>query len=104
MTRIVLDRAFYQAVANHPKVKAALRARAEQILPRAKRLAYDAGANAFAESLHIVDGERPGTKPPADGFRRPYSQVVADSPDAEAHEYGAQNVPKQAILRRAGRA
>lgn len=102
MPKIELDRDIFQRIADMPEVAAALRAKAERILPRAQRLAYQAGATQLAQSQHIEDGKKPGTK--AEGFKRPYSRVVADSADAQAQEYGADGVPKQAILRRASRA
>jgi hypothetical protein len=88
-----------QVQASDPVV-AALRAKAQRILPRAQRLAYAAGAKEFGDSLHIVEGRRPGTKSPH-GYKRAFVQVVAGSDDAEAVEYGDGDVDRQAILRRA---
>jgi hypothetical protein len=98
MFKLTLGRELLDKVQGSDPVRAALLAKAERILPRAQRLAYDAGAQEFGDSLHIVDGTRPGTKSPR-GYKRAFVQVIAGSEDAEDREYSPVN--PQAILRKA---
>lgn len=101
-SRVVVDPESLDAAADSPQVLAALRAKAERILPTARRLAIAAGATDFANALRLEVGRRPGTKVHgAHKFKRPYARVIAGSEDAEALEYGDKGVSKQAILRRA---
>ena len=97
---VVIDRLTIDEAARSADVAAALKEKAERILPVAQRLAYAAGAKDFGDSLHVEVGVRPGTKAKG-GVKRPYARVIAGSEDAEAAEYGDKGVSKQAILRRA---
>ncbi|MGU3409115.1 hypothetical protein ACLBWP_03325 [Microbacterium sp. M1A1_1b] len=99
MPRPVISKSTLDEAAATPVVRAALRAKAKRVLPRAQRLAYAAGAKAFGDSLRIEEGTRPGTKSPS-GIKRPFVRVIATSADAAAQEHGDVGVPKQAILRR----
>ncbi|PFG19872.1 hypothetical protein [Serinibacter salmoneus] len=85
-----------------PAVREALRRRAEQLLPRAQRLAYTAGANSFAKSLRVEQGTRPGTKA-KNGLQRPFARVVGDSTDEIARADAAAKLTRRQILRRAAR-
>lgn len=87
----------------HPAVLAALRAKAERILPHAQRVAAGAGAVQFGRSLHIEEGVRPGTKAQG-GLRRPYVRVVGDvTPEIREADAEAKLTRRQ-ILRRSYRA
>lgn len=91
------------AAAKHPAVLAALRAKAQRMLPRAQRLAHQAGANGFAEELHVETGTRPGTKAEG-GFKRPYARITADiTEDIEERDAGA-SLTRTMIMRRSARA
>lgn len=91
-----------RAAAQAASVQAALRAKGERTLPRAQRLAYQAGANEFGDALHVETGTRPGTK--AGGFRRPYARVIADmTEDMKGKDSGAK-LTRRDIMRRASRA
>ena len=90
------------AAAQSTAVQAGLRAKAQRMLPRAQRLAHQAGANAFAEELHVETGTRPGTQ--AGGFQRPYARITADiTEDLEERDAGA-SLTRTMILRRSARA
>lgn len=85
-----------------PGVQAAVRAKRDRILPRAQRLAAQAGALEFSRALHAEEGVRPGSK--AGGFRRPYARVSADVTDElRAADAGAR-ITRRSILRRASSA
>lgn len=98
--RFHLDRRTLDEAAASAPVRTALRDKAARILPRAQRLAAAAGARAFAASLRVEEGRRPGIRSPK-RIRRPYARVIATSADATAVEHGDVSVSKQAILRRA---
>jgi hypothetical protein len=99
MRRPLVSKRTLDEAAASPAVRAALRAKAKRVLPRAQRLAYAAGAKEFGDSLRIEEGTRPGTKSPS-GIKRAYVRIIATSEDATAREHGDVGVPKQAILRR----
>lgn len=82
-----------------PAVRAALRARAERILPRAQRNAYGAGAKAFGDELHVEEGTRPGAKS-KDGVRRPYARISADVTDTMKDADAGAKLTRISILRR----
>ena len=85
-----------------PAVRAALRAKAARVLPRAQRQAAAAGAAEFGRALHTEEGTRPGSK--ANGFRRPYARVTADvTEEMKLADAGAKS-PRRSILRRAASA
>ena len=95
-------RATVQAAAQTSTVRAALRAKAARMLPRAQRTAYEAGAPGFADALRLEEGTRPGTK--ADGFQRPYARLIAEvTDDMEKRDRGAK-LTRNMILRRSLRA
>lgn len=93
VTRATLEQAM-----NSPAVRAALRAKASRILPRAQRLAYQAGAKGFGDGLHLQEGTRPGAK--AGGFRRPYARVAAEVTEEMKTKDAAATMSRQSILRR----
>lgn len=90
------------AATKSASVQSALRAKAQRMLPRAQRLAYQAGANAFAEELHVESGTRPGTK--AGGFKRPYARIVADVTEDISKKDAGATLTRTMIMRRASRA
>lgn len=92
-----------EQVAQHPAVRAALRAKAQRMLPRAQRLAAQAGAREFAQELHVEEGTRPGTKAEG-GLRRPYARVVAEVSDDMRSADAGSKLSRTQILRRSARA
>lgn len=95
-------RATVQAAAQTATVRAALRAKAARMLPRAQRTAYEAGAPGFAEALRLEEGVRPGTK--ADGFQRPFARLTAEVTDDMEKRDGGAKLTRTMILRRSARA
>lgn len=100
VTKVVIGRDILDAVSSAPPTRAALTDRARQILPVAVGIARSEGAAEFAASLRIESGTRPGAHS-SEGIRRPFSRVIATSPDAVGREHGDVNVQKQAIMARA---
>ena len=82
-----------------PTVRAALRAKAARILPRAQRLAYGAGAKEFGDALHVEEGTRPGVKSEG-GIKRPYARVSADVTDEVKDADAGAKLTRISILRR----
>jgi hypothetical protein len=80
-------------ILQRPQVRKALRARAEQIAPRANALARAAKLDEAAASIEVRNGIRPKG--------RPYSYVVMDHPDGEKNEFGDTNTARRRILGRA---
>ena len=79
------------------KVRSAVDARARILLPRAQRIALEAGAPKFAKRLRVERGVRPGVQSPS-GIVRPYARVAATV--GGERDWGAKLSP-QRILRRA---
>lgn len=90
------------AAMQHPEVLRQLRERAERMLPRAERIAHQAGASAFAETLHVETGVRPGAKA-KDGLERPYARVVGHTNEEISAADAAARLTRRQILRRAAR-
>lgn len=81
------------------KVRNALEARAARALPAIKATAYSAGADKFAEALHVESGTRPGTGA-KDGLKRPYARVIAViTPELRKADAGA-SLSRRKIMRR----
>lgn len=76
-----------------PAVRQALAKAANRVAPRAKSIARGEGLSEFAAAITVQDGTRPKG--------RPYSYVLADTPDGERTEFGDTNTARRAILRRA---
>ena len=87
-----------EQVLEAPQVRAALKARARIMLPRAQRIAAQAGAREFEQRLKVEDGIRPGTK--AGGFRRPYARVSATIDDDLKKADAGSRLTRRQILRR----
>ncbi|MFJ3826237.1 PIN domain-containing protein [Streptomyces nodosus] len=75
------------------QVRGALKAKAEEIVPRAKALARAEISDEFAESISVSPEIRPRGRPTA--------KVIADREDAAAHEHGDSNTARRRILGRA---
>lgn len=103
MGRAAVTNKTLHAAALAPSVRAALRAKAARMLPRAQREALKAGAREFAGQLHVTSGVRPGTKA-TQGLRRPYARVEARMSDDQRAADSAATQTRQQILRRAARA
>lgn len=82
-----------------PSVRAAIRAKRDRVLPRAQRLAAQAGALEFGRALRAEDGTRPGSK--AGGFRRPYARVTAEVTEDMRLADAEAKMSRRSILRRA---
>jgi len=91
------------AAALAPSVRAALKAKAARMLPRAQREAYKAGARQFAGELRLAEGVRTGTKA-TQGMRRPYARIEARLTDDQRAADGSATQTRRQILRRASRA
>lgn len=91
------------AALDTPAVRAALRAKARRVLPRAQRFAYEAGAPEFAEALHLDEGTRPGTLSDG-GLKRPYARITADVTEEMRLRDGRPAMTRKTILRRSARA
>ncbi|MFJ2514695.1 hypothetical protein ACIQJX_35005 [Streptomyces griseoviridis] len=74
-------------------VRAALRATADEIVPRARALARAEISEEFADSITVSEEIRPRGRPTA--------KVIADREDAEAHEYGSSSTERRRVLGRA---
>ena len=78
----------------------ALDARARVVLPRARAVAYQAGAAEFARELQSGTGTRPGTGA-RDGLQRTYGRIYAVlTPEQRKADQGSKLTRRQ-ILRRA---
>ena len=86
--------------AHHPKVREALEAQARLLLPRAQRIAAEAGALEFGKALRVEIGVRPGTKA-KDHFRRPYARIIATVTEEMKTADRRQKMSRTKILRRA---
>ena len=91
------------AALTHQTVLAALQARANQILGRARYNAYAAGRINFGDALRVETGRRPGTKSPT-GLKRPYARVTATI-TPEQHKADSRNAKasRTKILRSSAR-
>lgn len=87
---------------DHPAVRAALKAKARRVLPRAQRIAYGAGAKEFAEALELDEGTRPGRKSDG-GLKRPFARVTATVTNEMVVREGPPTMSRSTILRRAAR-
>ncbi|WP_263170681.1 hypothetical protein [Streptomyces sp. SCSIO ZS0520] len=93
--RFEFDPACLPEVMASAPVRSALRAQAEEIVPRARALARAEVGEEFADSITVSEEIRPRGRPTA--------KVVADRADAEAHEYGDSSTARRRVLGRAAR-
>lgn len=99
--RIEIDRQWVDRnVLQNPAVRQALDATARRLVPILKSEALRDGDPAYAASVRMESGTRPGAKSP-NGYRRPYARVLIGDPSANAKEYGNGHFPKKGYLRRA---
>lgn len=94
--RFEFDPSCLPEVMRSQPVRAALREKAEEILPRAKALARSEISDEFADSITISEEIRPRGRPTA--------KVIADREDASDHEYGSSSTERRRVLGRAARA
>ncbi|MYR76535.1 MULTISPECIES: hypothetical protein [unclassified Streptomyces] len=87
------DAACLPQIMQSEEVRGALKAEAEEILPRARSLARGTISNEFADAIRVKEEVRPRGRPTA--------KVIADREDAAAHEYGDSNTARRRILARA---
>ena len=80
-------------------VRESLNAKARLVLPRAQRIASQAGALEFSKRLQVESGTRPGAK--AGGFQRPYARVSATIDDDLKKSDAGSRLTRRQILRRA---
>lgn len=92
-----------QAALDSPAVRAALVAKAARMLPRAQRLAAEAGALGTAKALRVLEGTRPGSKARG-GMRRPYARIQVDLTEDVIARDARARLTRTQILRRAARA
>jgi len=92
-----------QEILDSPAVQRALRAKAARVLPRAQRIAADAGALGLARGLRVVEGRRPGAKA-REGLQRPYARIEAEITDELLERDAGAKITRTQILRRASRA
>lgn len=83
-----------------PAVRAALAAKAERVLPRAKSIALQDGKRQFAQALTVRQGTRPGTGSPS-GLLRSFARVEATVTEDMRKIDGYGRLTRQQILRRA---
>ncbi|MFF7290669.1 hypothetical protein [Streptomyces griseorubiginosus] len=93
--RFEFDPTCLPEVMRSEQVRGALRATAEEIVPRAKALARAEVSEEFAESITVSEEIRPRGRPTA--------KVIADREDASDHEYGTTSTERRRLLGRAAR-
>lgn len=92
--RIVWDNRGMEEIMRLPQVRAALKAKAEEIAARARSIAASEIGAGFASEIRVSEEIRPSGRPTA--------KVVADREDAAAHEWGSTNTQRRRVLGRAG--
>ncbi len=91
--RIVFDERGLEEIMRLPKVRAALKAKAQEIAGRARTMAASEIDDGFASEIRVSEETRPSGRPTA--------KVVADRQDAADHEWGSTNTERRRILGRA---
>lgn len=91
--RIVFDERGLKEIVRLPKVRAALKARAEEIAGAARSMAASEIDDGFASEIEVSEEVRPSGRPTA--------KVVAKRADAADHEWGSSNTERRRILGRA---
>ncbi|MFM9473956.1 hypothetical protein [Streptomyces scabiei] len=92
--RIRFDERGLTEIMQMPAVRAALKAKAEEIAGRARTMAAAEIDDNFASEIRVSEETRPSG--------RPVAKVVADRADAADHEWGSTNTQRRRILGRAG--
>ncbi|MFI1678839.1 hypothetical protein [Streptomyces sp. NPDC020607] len=91
--RIQFDERGMDEIMRLPAVRAALKAKAEEIAGRARSMAASEIDDDFASEIRVSEEIRPSGRPTA--------KVVADRDDAADHEWGSTNTQRRRILGRA---
>ncbi|MEW1568318.1 hypothetical protein AB0454_35740 [Streptomyces sp. NPDC093509] len=91
--RIVFDERGLTEIMRLPKVRAALKAKAEEIAARARTTAASEIDDNFASEIRVSEEIRPSGRPTA--------KVIADRADAADHEWGSTNTQRRRVLGRA---
>ncbi|MEF9903674.1 hypothetical protein [Streptomyces sp. P9-A2] len=91
--RIRFDERGLTEIMRHPKVRAALKAKAEEIAARARSIASSEIDDGFASEIRVSEEIRPSGRPTA--------KVIADRQDAADHEWGSSNTDRRRVLGRA---
>lgn len=91
--RIVFDERGLTEIMQLPAVRAALKAKAEEIAARARTIAAADIDDGFASEIRVSEETRPSGRPTA--------KVIADREDAAAHEWGSTNTQRRRVLGRA---
>lgn len=91
--RIVFDERGLTEIMRLPKVRAALKAKAEEIAARARTTAASEIGDNFASEIRVSEEIRPSGRPTA--------KVIADREDAADHEWGTTNTQRRRVLGRA---
>lgn len=91
--RIVFDERGLTEIMRLPKVRAALKAKAEEIAARARTTAASEIDDNFASEIRVSEEIRPSGRPTA--------KVIADREDAADHEWGTTNTQRRRVLGRA---
>lgn len=98
--KITLSTQMLNKAMQSPKVRKALEAKAQRVLPRAKAIALADGQKAFAQALKVTEGTRPGLRSPI-GFKRPYARVGASVTPEIKKADGYKGLTRSQVLRRA---
>lgn len=91
--RIQFDERGLTAIMRLPRVRAALKQRADAIAAEAKSIARSEIDTDFANQIRVSEEIRPGGRPTA--------KVEATRADAERYEYGDTNTARRRVLGRA---
>jgi len=91
--RIVFDERGLDEIMRMPKVRAALKAKAEEIAGRARSMAASEIDDGFASEIEVSEEIRPSGRPTA--------KVLASRSDSADHEWGSTNTQRRRILGRA---
>lgn len=92
--RIQFDERGLTEIMQLPAVRAALKAKAEEIAGRARTIASSEIDDDFASQIRVSEETRPSG--------RPVAKVLADRHDAPDHEWGSTNTQRRRVLGRAG--
>lgn len=92
--RIRFDERGLTEIMQLPAVRAALKAKAEEIAARARTIAASEIDDGFASEIRVSEETRPSG--------RPVAKVIADRQDAADHEWGSTNTQRRRVLGRAG--
>lgn len=102
-TRVIIGQETMDKALASPALLKAVEERAQRQLPKAQRIAVQAGRPMFAAGLRVESGRRPGTKSPY-GFKRPYARVIGPNDEGTAvRDSRTASLSPTKILRRSAR-